>query len=75
MDTVIFSGSYDLEEFQLDRPDEYRRLEEEGKLETLFVNPPDRTLKKVIKFFGWSALIVGLLLVFLIVISILGAYL
>ncbi|MBX3044076.1 MAG: cytochrome b/b6 domain-containing protein [Candidatus Kapabacteria bacterium] len=74
MDTVIFSGSYELEEFKFDRPDEYRRLEEEGQLDKLFVNPPDRTLNKVIKFFGWSALITGLVIVFLIIVSILGAY-
>lgn len=73
MDTVIFSGSYDLEEFKMDRPEEYRRLEEEGKIEELLVHPPDKTLKRVIKFFGWSALIVGLLLVVLIIVSILGA--
>ena len=73
MDTVIFSGSYDLEEFMHDRPEEYNRLKEEGKLETLFVNPPDRTLKKVISAFGWSALIVGLLLVFLIIFSLISS--
>jgi len=73
MDTVIFSGSYDIEEFKLDRPDEYQKLKDEGKLEELFVNPPDKTLKKVISIFGWSALIFGLILVVLIIISILGS--
>lgn len=75
MDTVIFSGSYELEEFKFDRPDEYRRLEEEGKLESLFVEEPNPKLCKAISIFGWSALIIGLFLVFLIIISILGAYL
>ncbi len=73
MDTVIFSGSYELEEFKFDRPDEYRRLEEEGKLEELFVEEPSPKLTKVINFWGWSALTVGLLIVFLIIISIIDS--
>lgn len=75
MDTVIFSGSYELEEFKFDRPDEYRRLEEEGKLESLFVKEPHPALNKVINVFGWTALILGLIMVFLIVISILDSFL
>jgi predicted CXXCH cytochrome family protein len=74
MDTVIFSGSYELEEFQLDRPDEYQRLLEEGKLESLFVEEPDSKLKRAISIFGWSALIIGLILVFLIIFSIMSSF-
>ncbi len=74
MDTVIFSGSYELEEFKIDRPDEYQRLLEEGKLEELFVEEPDTTIKKIFSIFGWVALSIGLILVFLIVYSILSSF-
>lgn len=74
MDTVIFSGSYELEEFKMDRPEEYERLEAEGKLDELFVSEPSSKLKTVISIFGWTALLFGLLLVFVIMYSILSMY-
>lgn len=72
MDTVIFSGSYDVEEFKFDRPAEYEKLVEEGKLEELFVDAPTPTQKRVHSIFGWAALLTGLLIVFLIIYSIIS---
>jgi cytochrome b subunit of formate dehydrogenase len=74
MDRVIFTGSYDIEEFKFDRPEEYRKLKEEGKLESLIVDPPNQKSKRAYTIFGWFALSFGLLLVFLIIISIIGLY-
>lgn len=74
MDTVIFSGSYDIEEFKFDRPAEYEKLVEEGKLESLYAPEPTPTQKKVHSIFGWTALITGLIIVFLIIYSIISIY-
>jgi cytochrome b subunit of formate dehydrogenase len=57
MDIVIFSGSMPLEEFKLDRPDEYKELVESGKLEKYLVEPYPPIVIKAIKTFGFSMVI------------------
>lgn len=74
MDTVIFSGSYHLEEFKFDRPDEYKDVMEEGNIETMYAPEPSLKFKKAFTIFGWSALTIGLIIVFLIIISIFDLY-
>ena len=74
MDTVIFTGSYNLEEFKFDRPEEYKKLKEEGKLHDLFEKEPSRAMQNFAKIFGWTALIIGLILIFIIVISLISNF-
>ena len=74
MDTVIFTGSYALEEFKFDRPDEYQKLVDDGKLEELYEKEPSTPMKKFAKIFGWSALIFGLILIFMIVYSLVSSF-
>jgi cytochrome b subunit of formate dehydrogenase len=67
MDTVIFTGRVPLEEFKVDRPEEYRRLVESGELEKHLVEPLPPIVVRGMKIFGTIALSIGLLLVFLII--------
>ena len=42
MDTVIFTGPLEEEEFRHEHPAEYERLRAEGRLESLRADPPPR---------------------------------
>jgi cytochrome b subunit of formate dehydrogenase len=61
MDTIIFTGSYKLEELWRFRTPEYERLVKEGKLEGLKVKHPSITLKIISSMFGHASLWIGLL--------------
>ena len=74
MDTVIFTGSVELEEFKEDRPRQYKQLVESGELESMIVEPPSPTFVKAARIFGFSALFLGLLLVVSVIISMLFLY-
>ena len=74
MDIVIFSGSMPLEEFKLDRPDEYKELVESGKLEKYLVEPYPPIVIKTIKTFGWTALTIGFSMVIWIIYAMLFVY-
>lgn len=74
MDIVIFSGSIPLEEFKLDRPDEYKKLIENGNLEKYFVEPYPPIIIKAMKIFGWIALIIGLSIVLWIIYAMIFVY-
>jgi cytochrome b subunit of formate dehydrogenase len=50
MDTVIFTGRVSLEELREERPDEYARLAEEGRLEEMATDPPAPWLQRL----GWT---------------------
>jgi cytochrome b subunit of formate dehydrogenase len=63
MDTVIFTGSLPLEELREERPDEYARLVEEGRLEALRAGRPSRRLERIGRAGGTVAVVLGLLLV------------
>jgi cytochrome b subunit of formate dehydrogenase len=67
MDTVIFTGRVPLEEFKLDRPEEYRRLVESGELEKHLVKPLPPLVVRSLKIFGATALAIGLILIALII--------
>ena len=67
MDPVIFTGRVPLEEFQYDKPEEYRRLLASGQLERHLVEPLPRAAERGFKVFGFTVLAVGLLLIALIV--------
>jgi cytochrome b subunit of formate dehydrogenase len=74
MDIVIFSGNIPLEEFKLDRPDEYKKLVESGDLEKYFVDPYPPIVIKSIKIFGWTALTIGLSMVLWIIYAMIFVY-
>ena len=74
MDIVIFSGSMPLEEFKLDRPDEYKKLVESSELEKYLVEPYPPIVIKAIKTFGWTALTIGFSMVIWIIYAMLFVY-
>ena len=74
MDIVIFSGRIPLEEFKLDRPDEYNKLVESGELEKHLVEPYPPIVIKAMKIFGWTALTIGLSMVLWIIYAMIFVY-
>lgn len=74
MDIVIFTGRVPLEEFKLDRPAEYKKLVESGKLEEYLVEPYQPIVIKAIKVFGWTALSIGFLIIIWIIYAMIFAY-
>lgn len=72
MDTVIFTGKVQIDEYKEDRPREFEELEKSGKLEE-FVSKTEFSKKrmKVVKFFGYVFLFTGIVLVLLIIYSLL----
>jgi len=74
MDIVIFSGRVGLEEFKIDRPEEYKKLVERGELEKYMVEPYQPIVIKAIKFFGWTALSIGFSIIVWIIYAMLFVY-
>lgn len=76
MDTVIFTGHVELEEYKIDRPKEYEELELSGKLESKLVKKEfTSSWMKIVKFFGFLFLFTGIILVILIIFSLItGKY-
>jgi predicted CXXCH cytochrome family protein len=73
MDTVIFTGHVELEEYKVDRPKEYEEMEASGKLETRVVKIEiTPSWLKIVKFFGFVALFSGVILVILIIYSLIA---
>ncbi len=73
MDTVIFTGHVPVEEYKKDRSAEYEELEKSGKLEKLVSKRAFSKLRmRIIKFFGFIFLSVGIILVVLIIYSLLS---
>jgi len=71
MDEVMFTGRVSSEEFQLERPGEWKRLTEDGTLETLAVTPPTEPLRRAGRILGATAISLGLVLVTLTIYSLL----
>ncbi len=69
LDTVMFVGSWDLEEFKEERPEEYERLKANGELEKRIVPPPSERAKTVSYVLGFTLLGIGLILLILVVIG------
>ncbi|HEY5609979.1 MAG TPA: cytochrome C, partial [Thermoanaerobaculia bacterium] len=63
MDPVVFVGKLPLETFKSERPDQYARLVEEGGLDALLTGPPTRGQILFARWFGFSALAIGVVLV------------
>ncbi len=60
MDTVIFSGQVCLEELKEDRPAEYWKLIWSKQLDKHLRPTFSPSLQKLLKIFGWTALLIGL---------------
>jgi hypothetical protein len=67
MDITIFSGRESLEELKRERPREYERLVSAGKLHRRIEEPLPKTTRRLLKIFGATALIIGLILIALII--------
>jgi hypothetical protein len=71
MDTVIFTGRLTIEELKHERADEYARLEREGALAAMQVDPPPPWLLRFGRTIGVIAVSIGLTLVGLILYTVL----
>ncbi|HHJ14366.1 MAG TPA: cytochrome C [Gammaproteobacteria bacterium] len=69
LDTVMFIGSWDLEEFREERPEEYERLKASGELEKRLVPPPSKQARRVSYVLGFTLLGIGLVLLVLVIIG------
>jgi cytochrome b subunit of formate dehydrogenase len=75
IDPVIFTGRITVEELKHDKPREYEQLVRAGKLEEYMTHQYPEKLQRVFRIFGFTALAVGLALIFLILYSMLSSYL
>ena len=71
MDLVIFTGRLTVDELKHERPEEYARLEREGALAGLVVEPPPAWLERFGRTIGVTAVVIGLTLVGLILYTVL----
>ncbi len=72
MDTVIFTGQVEVDEYKADRPREFEELEKTGKLPEYTTRSSfSKKRMKVVKFFGYLFLSAGVILVLLIIYSLL----
>ena len=69
LDYVIFTGRITEEELMHERPLEYQRLVETGKLDSLRTTPPTRTTLIWSRIVGFTAYGIGLVMIILIVYS------
>ena len=74
LDPVIFTGSMPLARFREERPEEYRRLVEAGELEERLVDPPPERILRRVRFWGFTAVTIGLLLVVGILLAFVGGH-
>lgn len=63
MDITIFTGRLPLERFREERPLQYKRLVEQGRLESLLVGPPSRMTVAASTVFGAVVVLLGLALI------------
>lgn len=69
LDPVIFTGRISKEVLINERPLEYNRLLNSERLETLKTDPPPLWMQNLAKIIGFSAVSIGLILIFLIIIT------
>ncbi len=62
-DTVIFTGQISEQEFKEERPEQYARLVEEGRLEDYLVPAKSNASIRIVKILGLMLLFIGLTLV------------
>lgn len=75
LDPVIFTGQVPLDEYKEDRPEEYERLKKTGllKKKVVFSKVSPKTMR-IIRFFGYTFLATGIILIILIIYSMLFGY-
>ena len=69
MDAVIFTGRVSEEEFAHEHPAEYETLAREGRLARLAADPPPRWMRNFSRVVGFTSLAIGIVLVWLIIIT------
>jgi len=70
MDTVIFTGHMPLEQFKHERQREYMELKESGELDKLiYTKEYSKDNMRLVRFFGFLALTIGVILVGFIIYS------
>jgi len=74
MDIVVFTGRMPLEEFKIDRPQEYNELVEKNELENYLVEEYQPIVIRGIKIFGWTALSLGFFIIIWIIYAMIFAY-
>jgi len=74
MDPVIFTGTVPVDELKRDKPAEYARMVEEGRLDEKLVEPYPKEIETAFRVFGFTMLGIGLLIVALILYSVLFGY-
>ena len=74
MDIVIFSGRVQLDEFKLDRPEEYQEMVEKGNFENNLVEQYPPIVLRGMKIFGWTALTIGFSIIIWIIYAMIFAY-
>ena len=67
LDTVMFTGVWDLEELKEERPEEYERLKASGELEKRLVKGPSKQWNIVSHILGFTLLGIGLILLIMVV--------
>jgi cytochrome b subunit of formate dehydrogenase len=75
MDTVIFTGLVPVDEYKNDRPEEYQKLKKSGELKKRLVLKEVLPRKMLlVRIFGYSFLLIGIGMIFLIIFSMLFGY-
>ena len=74
MDIVIFSGRVQLDEFKLDRPEEYQEMLGKGNFENNLVEQYPPIVLRGMKIFGWTALTIGFSIIIWIIYAMIFAY-
>ena len=74
MDIVVFTGRMDVEELKEDKPLEYAAMKESGQLRSHLAEPYPPIVTRGIRAFGWTAVLIGLSTVVMIIYAMLFAY-
>jgi len=75
LDPVIFTGLVPLDEYKVDRPEEYKYLKDSGKLKkSVILKEIDPKKMLAARIFGYTFLFIGVALILLIIFSILFGY-
>jgi len=74
MDIVIFTGRMDVEELKEDKPLEYAAMKKSGELRNNLADAYPPIVTRVIRAFGWTAVVLGLSTVVVIIYAMLFAY-
>ncbi len=74
MDLVVFTGRMTVDELKHDKPDEYEALVEKGTLEEHLVVPYQPIVIRAIRFFAWTALALGTMIVLWILYAMIFSY-